>query len=625
MLPSDEAVKEVSALLTASVVGNNGTSSSGDASNATTPSFADSMINNMASQESCSYDGVGNPPYAWIQPLRVVDGTTYFPFSKKVGSEATAELVTSIVSKQNITQGIFDCEMYSGLYIALCDADESFAFEKILVEIATSESIEVTTSSNDTATFADDSSDDERNRDPLMISLVVVAAVLFLLGVSYGLVLVRQRLSSAVKKGQQLATETNAKIAELANDNLLLQHGWVLKSSEVSLASKIGFGSAGEVWRGKLRNSLDVAVKLLEGSENDDALDSNKEISLLRLCRYPKLVLFLGYGKDDAADLGTKGRAFIVFEYMNEGGLDRKLWYASPPPRWSDRMRWLVDVADGMEYLHEKMKCSHRDLKSPNVLLSFDSSSGKVHAKIADFGMSIITSTKRKRKYGELAKRAKKSRRMTRFGGTVNASSIVSREEQDKDLIHTQRKFSTQDGESSNDEDSEKAYWTSQNGTIEWLPPELMMDDSSAPISLKIVKSDDRADHYSFGCLMYEIVELRPPWSHDVAFRWASSVRDTVVAGNRPPVTRSDAPSGYLRLMDQCWRQLAKKRPKFSTILRRLRSMKDIFKEKYKPSHALLLGDEFVSASTTSTTNMTSIAHASPVMERTAACGDMKG
>ena len=50
-----------------------------------------------------------------------------------------------------------------------------------------------------------------------------------------------------------------------------------------------------------------------------------------------------------------------------------------------------LDMAQGMRYLHTRdPPIIHRDLKSPNVLLSAVTSDASVVCKIADFGLSQV-------------------------------------------------------------------------------------------------------------------------------------------------------------------------------------------------------------------------------------------
>jgi serine/threonine protein kinase len=61
---------------------------------------------------------------------------------------------------------------------------------------------------------------------------------------------------------------------------------------------------------------------------------------------------------------------------------------------WSDRYQVMVDLCEGMEFLHAgtfadgkpKMELFHQDIKSSNALLSLEG--GKLRSKITDFGLS---------------------------------------------------------------------------------------------------------------------------------------------------------------------------------------------------------------------------------------------
>ena len=64
------------------------------------------------------------------------------------------------------------------------------------------------------------------------------------------------------------------------------------------------------------------------------------------------------------------------------------------PPSFEQRVSLLLDIAEGMEYLHCVHGSIHRDLKTANCLLNREagvgenSSSMVIRAKVADFGLS---------------------------------------------------------------------------------------------------------------------------------------------------------------------------------------------------------------------------------------------
>ena len=107
--------------------------------------------------------------------------------------------------------------------------------------------------------------------------------------------------------------------------------------------------------------------------------------------------MFLGCGVDD------NGECFLVTEFMDGGSLDRALWSGGSSAistSWMQRIQILLDVVDGLLYLHLVHKSVHLDLKSPNILLekivSNDDDAARTdrsvthRAKIADFGLSKI-------------------------------------------------------------------------------------------------------------------------------------------------------------------------------------------------------------------------------------------
>jgi len=70
---------------------------------------------------------------------------------------------------------------------------------------------------------------------------------------------------------------------------------------------------------------------------------------------------------------------------MSGGSLDKLLWPNQEQLSWLERMQILLDICEGVAFLHLIHKSLHRDLKSPNVLLTLASESGGTRrAKIAD-------------------------------------------------------------------------------------------------------------------------------------------------------------------------------------------------------------------------------------------------
>ncbi|KAK4789555.1 hypothetical protein SAY86_016859 [Trapa natans] len=158
-----------------------------------------------------------------------------------------------------------------------------------------------------------------------------------------------------------------------------------------SLANKIGAGSFGVVYRGKLLNGQEVAIKRGETStakklqEKETAFDS--ELVFLSRLHHKHLVRLVGYCEE--AD-----ERLLVYEYMKNGALHDHLHDPDNIKKssnrlnsWRMRIRIALEAARGVEYLHNYAvpPIIHRDIKSSNILL--DSS---WTARVSDFGLSLM-------------------------------------------------------------------------------------------------------------------------------------------------------------------------------------------------------------------------------------------
>ena len=84
------------------------------------------------------------------------------------------------------------------------------------------------------------------------------------------------------------------------------------------------------------------------------------------------------------------GEQILVFEFVGNGSLFDRLHTfkgkAHPLP-WTTRMQIALDVARAIEYLHKMAspRVIHRDIKSPNILLTEEDA-----GRLADFGLSKL-------------------------------------------------------------------------------------------------------------------------------------------------------------------------------------------------------------------------------------------
>ncbi|GMG98523.1 hypothetical protein Nepgr_000363 [Nepenthes gracilis] len=152
---------------------------------------------------------------------------------------------------------------------------------------------------------------------------------------------------------------------------------WNIDFSELTVGTRVGIGSFGEVFRG-LWNGTDVAIKVfLEQDLTPENLeDFCNEISILSRLRHPNVILFLG--------ACTKPpRLSMVTEYMEMGSL-YFLIHQKKKLSWRRRLKMLRDICRGLMCVH-RMKIVHCDLKSANCLVN-----KHWMVKICDFGLSRI-------------------------------------------------------------------------------------------------------------------------------------------------------------------------------------------------------------------------------------------
>ncbi|XP_039158975.1 senescence-induced receptor-like serine/threonine-protein kinase [Eucalyptus grandis] len=154
----------------------------------------------------------------------------------------------------------------------------------------------------------------------------------------------------------------------------------------------IGEGGFGKVYLGTLDNGTEVAVKILSKSSKQGYKEFQAEAQLLMIVHHGNLVSLFGYC-DDFKHIA------LIYEYMANGNLRQHLSgkvKMNPTEdhlkvlTWSKRLQIAVDVAQGLDYLHNGCKppIIHRDLKTANILLNEN-----FRAKIADFGLSRAFAT----------------------------------------------------------------------------------------------------------------------------------------------------------------------------------------------------------------------------------------
>ncbi|GMN49772.1 hypothetical protein TIFTF001_018938 [Ficus carica] len=220
----------------------------------------------------------------------------------------------------------------------------------------------------------------ESNTSRTVIIAVVSSVVFVIVIIIFIWVLLRKKTAKEKEETQPLSEpvediesaeslQYNFETIRVATDNF-------------SEANKLGQGGFGSVYRGRLFDGQDVAVKRLSRGSGQGDLEFKNEVLLVAKLQHRNLVRLLGFCLEGNERL-------LVYEFVPNASLDHFIFDPSKRANldWERRYKIIGGVARGLLYLHEdsRLRIIHRDLKASNILLD-----DELHPKISDFGMARL-------------------------------------------------------------------------------------------------------------------------------------------------------------------------------------------------------------------------------------------
>ncbi|KAH9716323.1 protein kinase domain-containing protein [Citrus sinensis] len=206
-------------------------------------------------------------------------------------------------------------------------------------------------------------------KNNLLIGIVLPLSTIFMMVVI--LLILRYQ-----KRGKSLPNDAN--LPPIANQRRFTYLELFQATNEFSANNLIGRGGIGSVYKARIQDGTEVAVKVFNLQYREAFKSFDIECDMMKRIRHRNLIKIISSCSND--DFKA-----LILEYMPHGSLEKCLYSSTNILDIFQRLNIMIDVASALEYLHfgYSVPIIHCDLKPSNVLLD-----DNMVAHLSDFGMA---------------------------------------------------------------------------------------------------------------------------------------------------------------------------------------------------------------------------------------------